>query len=331
MTGTTSRNRLARWLALLGALALVLTACPEDAPDVADPDDPDDGNGVIAEEVDLSGAEFTIGSKEFTEQLILGHITILALEAAGADVTDQTGLVGTPTVRAALEEGEIDMYWEYTGTGWLEILGHDDYIPDEQEQYEAVRDEDTENDIAWLSPGGFNNTYAIATYPGGTDEHGATTISDWAGVASDDPEEARLCAAAEFLVRDDGLPGLEETYGFELGSDYVHEMELGVIYSRLEQGDPCSFGEVFATDGRIEALDLEVLEDDEEFFPTYLPSLTVRQEVLDEWGELERVAELLAERLDTDTMRELNARVDVEGELEEAVAEEWLREEGLIP
>lgn len=324
-----TRSRRWSWVAVLGALALALTACPEDEVAVDDPDDGAEAEGTIAQEVDLSGAQFTVGSKEFTEQLILGHITQQALEAAGADVEFRS-LVGTPTVRAALEEGEIDMYWEYTGTGWLEILGHDDYIPDEREQYEAVRDEDAESDIVWLEPAGFNNTYAIATYPGGTGEHGATTISEWARLIEEDPSQGELCAAAEFLVRDDGLPGLEETYGFDLPEDNVNEMELGVVYSRLEQGDPCQFGEVFATDGRIEALGLEVLEDDEAFFPTYLPALTVRSEVSEEWPQLEQLSALLAERLDTDTMRDLNARVDVDGELEEAVAEEWLREEGLI-
>ncbi|HEY8527861.1 MAG TPA: glycine betaine ABC transporter substrate-binding protein [Acidimicrobiales bacterium] len=129
-------------------------------------------------EVDLSGVSLTVGSKEFTEQLILGHITRLALEDAGADVSDQTGLVGSTASREALTSGEIDLYWEYLGTGWITYLENTEAIPDPQEQYEAVRDADAENGITWLPPAPFNNTYAIATTNEVAEEHGITQISD---------------------------------------------------------------------------------------------------------------------------------------------------------
>jgi osmoprotectant transport system substrate-binding protein len=103
--------------------------------------------------VSLSGLEITVGSKEFTEQLILGQIAIQALEAAGATVTDRTGLAGTDATREALESGEIDAYWEYTGTGRVVHLGHEEPIPDSQKQYEAVAQEDlAKNRIRWLKP-----------------------------------------------------------------------------------------------------------------------------------------------------------------------------------
>lgn len=129
-------------------------------------------------DVDLSGASLTVGSKEFTEQLILGQITLLALEDAGADVSDQTGLVGSTAVREALTAGEIDLYWEYLGTGWITYLENTEALPDPQEQYEAVRDADAENGITWLPPAPFNNTYAIATTNEVAEENGITSISD---------------------------------------------------------------------------------------------------------------------------------------------------------
>jgi osmoprotectant transport system substrate-binding protein len=129
-------------------------------------------------DVDLSGASITVGSKEFTEQLILGHITMMALEEAGADVSDQLGLVGSTTVREALLAGDIDMYWEYLGTGWVTYLENEEGIPDPQEQYEAVRDADAENGVAWLEPAPFDNTYAIAVTDETAEDLGISSVSE---------------------------------------------------------------------------------------------------------------------------------------------------------
>jgi osmoprotectant transport system substrate-binding protein len=131
----------------------------------------------IPEGVDLSGASLSVGSKEFTEQLILGHITKLALEDAGAEVDDQIGLVGSTAVREALTSGEIDLYWEYLGTGWVTYLGNESGLPDVQEQYEAVRDADAANGITWLEPAPFNDTYAIAMTDERAEELDITRIS----------------------------------------------------------------------------------------------------------------------------------------------------------
>lgn len=137
----------------------------------------DDNRDVIDETIDLSGASFTVGSKEFTEQLILGQLTMLVLEEAGADVRDQTGLVGSTTVREALTSGQIDMYWEYLGTGWVTYLDNTEAIPDVDEQYQALQDADAPNGVSWLPPAPFNNTYAIAMTQERSDELGITRIS----------------------------------------------------------------------------------------------------------------------------------------------------------
>ncbi len=131
----------------------------------------------------------------------------------------------------------------------------------------------------------------------------------------------------EFMVREDGLPALEEAYDFEF--DEVHDMAIGLTHEALRDGDVCA-AMGFATDGKIEALDLVNLEDDQKFFPVYNPSPVVREEVLEEYPEIEELLGEIAPMLDTDTMINLNFLVDIEGYEPDEVAEEWLMEEGLI-
>jgi len=332
------RFRGLRFLWLLGfALVLVFSvaACggddDEGAAATEATTEATEGGGSIAADYDFAGKSFTVGSKDFTEQLVLGQITKQALEAAGADVEDQIGLAGTVAAREALTSGEIDMYWEYTGTGWITHLGETKPIPDPREQYEAVAKADlAKNDVQWLEPAPANNTYALAISSEAKSEIGVETISDIAQLAKDKPDEATLCIGNEFSTRDDGLPGLEQAYGFEFPKDGVSTMQEGVIYDAVDKSEQCNFGEVFATDGRIEALDLAVVEDDKSFFPVYNPSLNVRKDVVAETPELEQLFAAIAEKLDNETLQQLNAAVDVEGEAEEDVAENWLRENGFI-
>ncbi|MBA3702721.1 MAG: glycine betaine ABC transporter substrate-binding protein [Rubrobacteraceae bacterium] len=281
--------------------------------------------------VSLSGAEFTVGSKEFTEQLILGQIAIQALEARGATVKDETGLPSTGAARRALESGEIDMYWEYTGTGWITHLGHTDPIPDAQEQYEAVAEEDLEkNDIEWLSPAPANNTFALAVRSEAVGILGTRSLSSLGVLSEVRPENVTLCAASEFLNREDGLPGLEKAYGFEIPDDNIVKMEEAQIYKAVDEGDECNYGEVFATDGRVRALDLTLLKDDKDFFPVYNPSLTVNKQVIDENPELAEVFAPITQKLNSEALQDMNVAVDVDGKSEEAVARQFLRENGLL-
>lgn len=210
-----------RLVALLGALSVTVTGC-----------------GVFGGDDD----SIAVGSKEFNEQLLLGQIAILALEDAGFEVSDETGIQGTNNVRAALESGEVDLYWEYTGTGWNEILGHEvtDASTDPAELAQQVAAEDLANGIVWLDRAEANNTYAIAAAANTAADLGITTMSDYAELANRDPAAASLCAAEEFLDRADGWPAVESTYGFELPEDAVSEMELNVVYTRLPQSDPCN-------------------------------------------------------------------------------------------
>jgi osmoprotectant transport system substrate-binding protein len=290
------------------------------------------GGGGSSGDVDLSGAEFTVGSKEFTEQLILGQITLQVLENAGATVNDQIGLAGTVAARKALESGEIDMYWEYTGTGWITHLGHTKPIPDSQKQFEAVAKEDLkENDIKWLSPPSpANNTYAMAVRSEAYDKLGVKKLSDFKQLVEENPEEATVCVGTEFSTRDDGLPGMEEAYDFEFPKENIVKIDEGLIYQQVDEGKQCNFGEVFQTDGRIAGLDLKLVEDDKSFFPIYNPALTVNKAVIEKNPQIAKLFAPISKKLTTQTLQKLNAKVDVEGQLEDQVAEEWLSQNGFI-
>lgn len=317
-----TRSPRLRLVVLVAVVALLAAACGGNGGG--------GGGGGGGNNATLSGAKFTVGSKEFTEQLILGKMTVLLLQNAGADVKDQTGLVGSPVVRKALTSGQIDMYWEYTGTGWITHLKNTKPVPDERQQFEAVRDADAKNGITWLEPAPMNNTYAIATNEQNAQQLGVSKLSDYAGVANRDVNQASTCAAAEFLGRDDGFPGLEKAYGFNLPNNKVSELELGIVYNSVSKGNPCKFGEVFTTDGRIQTLKLKVLEDDKNFFPKYNASLNIRTDVYNKYPQVKDIFAKLSPMLTNEQMIELNKQVDVDGDEPEEVARTFLEDKGLI-
>lgn len=290
-------------------------------------------DGGSATEGILDGAEIVVGSKDFDEQLVLGNITKLALENAGATVDDQINLGGTDAARAALTSGEIDTYWEYNGTAWISFFGETEAIPDRIEQYEAVRDRDLEeNELVWMQPAEFNNTYALAFPTEAAEELGnPTTLSDLAALAESDPDAATVCVENEFSTRDDGLPGLEETYGITFPTDNVTVLDTALVYTAADAQDPCNFGEVFTSDGRVASLDLTVLEDDKGFFPLYNPSPVFREEVYEQYGDqLDEIFDPISAALTQEAMTTLNERVSVDLEQPADVAEDWLVEQGLL-
>ncbi|CAN5683320.1 glycine betaine ABC transporter substrate-binding protein [soil metagenome] len=293
--------------------------------------------GSIDEEFDLSGpqatAQFSVGSEDFAEQRVLGQISIQALEAAGADVTDRTGLGGNEAVRQALLDDDISLYWEYTATGWLVFLANTNPISDPQEQYEKVAQQDLEeNNIEWLQPAPANNTYTIVSSPETSQELGVENVSDLARLVEENPEEATLCFGNEndFQSRVDGLPGLEQAYGFEFPEENLIITPLDTVYEFVAQGERCNFGVAFLTSGLLKERDLKIIEDDENFFAVYNPAPTMKDDTLRENPRLEQLFAQISEKLDTKTLQELNSRVEVDGESPEAVAENWLRENGFV-
>lgn len=323
----TSRRTLP---ALLLAGALALTACGDDTGTGGATGGGGAGAGGGGTDVDLSGVSLSVGSKEFTEQLVLGQVLVQALESAGADVNDKTNLTGTSVVRQSLDSGEIDLYYEYTGTGWITILGETTPVPGAQEQFDAVKEKDAANGITWFARAEANNTFAIAANSQAVDEFGVETISDWAEVVNDDPAAGRLCSSAEFINRDDGLPGVEKLYGFDLPADQVIQLEPALVYTQVGTGDDCDFAVVFATDGQILTQDLTVLEDDKQFFPPYNLAVSMRTPVYEENAEqFEDLFGQISAELTDDKLTELNARVDVDGEDPADVAADFLSEIGI--
>jgi osmoprotectant transport system substrate-binding protein len=302
-------------IAAVAVGALILTGCSTGA-----------GGASGAQGDELEGLTGEVGSKDFSEQYILAHITTELFNAHGADVEANTKLVGSANVRQALENDQFLGYWEYTGTAWITYNGNTAPVQGAEAQFDAVKEADAENDIAWLDPAPFNNTYAFAVRESAADELGVTTLSD---VAALPVEDQTFCIESEFSTRDDGWPGLSAAYGFDADAD-VTMLDTGVIYTATEKGDDCNFGEVFQTDGRIPALNLVVMEDDQEFFPSYQGAFTIKQSTLDEYPAIADVIAEVSPLLTTEVMQELNALVDVEGEDPEDVAIEWLEEQGLI-
>ncbi len=303
----------ARWIAALAALSLLTAGCGSTKSG-------SNSTGV------LKGASFTVGGKQFTEQKILCEITAQALEAAGAKVKRQCGLGGSSVVRTAMLSGRIDMYWEYTGTGWITHLKHTTPIHDSQGQYDAVAKEDlAKNKVKWLAKAGFDNTYALAIKKDSMPE--VKTVSDYANVVKADPGKGSLCVATEFINRDDGLPGLEKAYGFS--GEKRATLEEGAIYNSIKKGSPCNFGEVFTTDGRIEGLGLRVLTDDKKFFPVYNPAVNVKGSVFTKYPKLADVLDPIAAHLDTATMQKLNSDFDNNGDTAKQIAGQFLKDNKL--
>ncbi|MCE1179655.1 MAG: glycine betaine ABC transporter substrate-binding protein [Micrococcales bacterium] len=287
--------------------------------------------GPLAEVKSLEGTSIGVGSKNFTEQLLLGKMAVILLKSAGADVKDLTNIPGSASARQAQTSGQVQMEWEYTGTAWISYLGETTPIPDERRQWEAVRDRDLkDNSLVWLDPAPMNNTYGFAARSQVAKELGTTKLSDFAKVPKD---RLTLCVESEFNSRNDGLQPMLKTYGVPLGSGLpkgnVKILDTGAIYAAIDQGE-CTFGEVFTTDGRIKALDLTVLEDDKSFFPKYNVSPVINKALLDEAPQLRELFKPVTDKLTDETLIELNAKVDVDGQEPVEVANEWLIKEGFI-
>ncbi|GAA3147818.1 glycine betaine ABC transporter substrate-binding protein [Streptomyces rectiviolaceus] len=285
--------------------------------------------GTIGKGLPLKGADLTVTSKEFTEQLILGAIMGIAFEAAGADVLDRTGIQGSIGAREAVKGGDADAMYEYTGTAWITYLGNSDPIDDPQKQWAAVRDADKKNGITWLPPAELNNTYALAINQKNEAKYKTKTLSDVAALSKSDPKAVTLCVESEFSSREDGLPGMQKEYGMKIPNSNITKMDTGIIYTQVSKGS-CTFGEVFTTDGRIKAMNLSVMEDDKHFFPNYNAAPEINSKALKEHPEMAEVLAPITKKLNNTVAQELNSKVDVEGQDPHAVALEWMVQEGFV-
>ncbi|WP_328502915.1 glycine betaine ABC transporter substrate-binding protein [Streptomyces sp. NBC_00457] len=285
--------------------------------------------GSIGQGEPLKGADLTVTSKEFTEQLILGAIMGIAFEAAGADVLDRTGIQGSVGAREAVKGGDADGMYEYTGTAWITYLGNSEPIDDPQKQWAAVRDADAKNGLTWLPPAALNNTYALAMNQANFKKYGTKTLSDVAALSKSDPGAVTLCVEGEFANRADGLPGMQKAYGMDVPAGNITQMDTGIIYTQAVKGS-CTFGEVFTTDGRIKSMNLVVMRDDKKFFPNYNAAPSINSKTLKEYPAIADVLDPITRRLDNAVAQELNAKVDVAGEDPHQVALDWMVEEGFV-
>ncbi|WNG85503.1 glycine betaine ABC transporter substrate-binding protein [Mycobacterium sp. ITM-2016-00317] len=289
------------------------------------------GPGSIQPTPGLEGVQITVGSKEYTEQVIMGYILEFTLAAAGAEVRDLTGIVGSRSTREAQLSGQVDIAYEFTGNAWINYLGHEKPIPDSREQYEVVRDEDlARNDMVWLPPGPMDDTYALAASLQTVEKTGVRTLSDYGALVQRDPAAARTCVDTEFRARQDGFPGMAAAYGFDPRRAQTPILQVGIIYQATADGTECDFGEVFTTDGRIAALDLVLLTDDKQFFAHYNPSVTMKREFFDAHPEIAEVTAPVTAALTNDAITELNRQVDVEGRDPSVVARDWMVAQGFV-
>lgn len=271
-----------------------------------------------------SGNVLVVGSKNFTEQVILGEMLAQHLEKEGEVVVRRRlNLAGTFLCHEALRSGEIDLYVEYTGTALTAIL-NEDPIGDPRLVYDTVQREYSRLfGLEWMKPLGFNNTFAIMVRGEDARRLGLERVSDLGPYAS----RWRAGFGYEFLERQDGFRGLVEAYGLAFGRAPM-EMELGLMYRALRDGQVDLIAGN-STEGLVEALDLVVLRDDLNYFPPYQAAPVVRRSTLDENAWIIEALDGLGGSISDEEMRRMNYRVDGQHRPAKEVVAEFLASKGL--
>ncbi|AEM79168.1 glycine betaine ABC transporter substrate-binding protein [Thermoanaerobacter wiegelii] len=269
-----------------------------------------------------------VGSKNFTEQIIVANMVADMIEAhTNLKVERKLNLGGTNVNFEAIKRGGanngIDIYVEYTGTGLVDILGMKP-TTDPEKAYETVKKEYKDKwNIVWLKPLGFNNTYTLAVKDELAKQYNLKTFSDLAKIS----DKLILGATMEFLERPDGYPGLQKVYNFKFKD--AKSMDSGIRYTAIDNNE-VQVIDAFSTDGLLVSHKLKILEDDKHFFPPYYAVPIIRQDVLDKHPELKDVLNKLANQISDEEMQKLNYKVDGEGQDAAKVAKEFLKEKGLI-
>ena len=266
-----------------------------------------------------------IGARVFTEQTLLAEITAQYLRAKGYNA-QVTGGLGSNLARSAQETGQLDMVWEYTGVS-LVSYNHVTEKLDSQQSLARVTELDAKKGLTWLSPSKFSNTYALALPENVAKEHPEiNSISDLNKALRDPANKNALVSLdTEFANRSDGLIGMAELYDMDLTRKNIRQMDAGLVYTSLKNGQVFA-GLVYTTDGRLSAFNLKLLDDDKHYFPDYTAAPVVRKAYLDQHPDLAELLKPLAELFDDETMRQLNARVDVDHESPSRVAADFLRQ-----
>ncbi|UJA20797.1 hypothetical protein HJD18_11645 [Thermoleophilia bacterium SCSIO 60948] len=327
----TSKIRMLLALMLAAVLALGAIACGDDSSsdDSSSGDSSESASTGEVEPIEEDPANgdisFTIGSKNFTEQFILGNIYAQAFEAAGYDVDTELNLGSEVIANRALRDDTINAYPEYTGTVLANFYGYktDDIPSDADEAYELVKESYAEDDITVGDQTPFNNTYVVASLPETQEEIGGDTITDIAD--SPDASDYSIAGFPECRQRTDCLVGLDDVYGWT--PEFV---STEAKYEPLDD-DQSDFSFAFGTDGELASGDYAVYEDDKGLFPPYHIVLAMDQEMADAVGQdgIDLINEIQAPMTE-EVMQELNARVDIDKEEPEDVATQYLQESGFI-
>ncbi|HEX3792125.1 MAG TPA: glycine betaine ABC transporter substrate-binding protein [Pseudonocardiaceae bacterium] len=288
------------------------------------------GPGSIQPVAALRGVPITVGSKDFTENILLGYIAEYALQAAGMNVRDLTDIEGSNSARLALQQGQIDMMWDYTGTAWISYQGNTDPIADPRAMFNAVRASDLKLGINWIALAPFNDTYALAESQQVAQRYGVHTLSQLAQLAKKDPSAATFCLESEFASRNDGFPGLVKKYGMTVPQSRIQILDTGAVYAATADAKACNFGEIFATDARTQSLNLTVLSDDQKFFPSYAGAVTIRKELTDRYPQIAQVLQPISDRLTNKQIIAMSYQVDVLGRDWADVAKDWMIQQGFV-
>ena len=302
--------------------ALALSACGDD-----DDDDGGGGGEATAGQIERNdanaGTKITVGSKNFTEQKILGEVYAQGLEAAGFDVDKELNLGDEKVALKSLKEGEIDAYPEYTGTALLSFFGvAADQIPkDPAVAFEDAKEGFAEEGLVAYPPTPFTSSNEVGLTQEKADELGVTTISDLA----EHDQDLTLYGSPECRQRTDCLLGLEQVYGLDF-KKFV-PVSIDLRHEVLTSGK-ADISIVFTTDPQIQREGFVLLEDDKGMFPPYNSTFVAREEIAS--PEVEKVVTQVQEGLTDEVMQELNARVDLDKKTPEEVATEYLQESGLI-
>lgn len=290
-----------------------------------------------------AGDPITVGSKQFTEQIVLGQVIIAALEGAGYEVIDRTNLGGTAVNRDALEAGEIDVYPNYTATAisnwyrdipWAQEAIGPDTSGNAYASYATVSAYDAAIfDLIWLRPAPANNTYALAVTRQWSEENGITTVAEFAEYVNDGGEVV-LSTGDEFAQRPDGLASFYRTYGFELTEDQLIII-AGATPAQTEQAlasgqNNVNVAMAYGTDGALMAYDFVVLEDPLGAQPVFQPTPVFRGEVIRAYPEIAGILNPIFATFDNPTLQGLNAAVEVDGLSAAQVAQDYLSENGFI-
>ena len=274
----------------------------------------------------LKGVNVIVGSKDFTESIVLSKIVKQFIIANGGKVTDKTNIKGSSTTREAMVSGDINMYWEYTGTAWLVYQKQTDVNIAPDALYKKVVAGDRAAKVTWLPMTSFNDTYAWAITKANATKYGIKTYSD---LAKKLPAGSSWCVESEFQGRPDGWAGFKKAYSISDSNITTKVLDTGAIYQATKDGQ-CMVGEVFATDGRIGALGLMVPQEDISYFPPYNAALTMTDATAKKYPQLVKALAPIAAKISNATMQNLNARVDVLGEDADTVAKSFLSASGLV-